>query len=84
MVDKSSHYEYLATYVDDMFIKDPIVVIKSFEMSYMFKNVGIAEYYLGGNVKFLGEAWKNQGLGLALSAKTYIQNFIPKFEGLFG
>jgi hypothetical protein len=27
---------------------------------------------------------KNQGLGLALSAKTYIQNVIPKFEGLVG
>jgi hypothetical protein len=29
-------------------------------------------------------AWKNQQLGLALSAKTYIQNVIPKFEGHFG
>jgi hypothetical protein len=48
------------------------------------KSVGIPEYYLGGNVEFLGEAWKNQGLGLVLSAKTYIQNFIPKFEGHFG
>jgi hypothetical protein len=48
----------------------------------MLKSVGIPEYYLGGNVEFLGEAWKNQGLGLALSAKTYIQNVIPKFEGL--
>jgi hypothetical protein len=35
-------------------------------------------------VESLREAWKNQGLGLALSAKTYIQNVIPKFEGLFG
>jgi hypothetical protein len=35
-------------------------------------------------VEFLGEAWKNQGLGLALSAKSYIQNVIPKFEGIFG
>jgi hypothetical protein len=26
--------------------------------------------------------WKNQGLGLTLSAKIYIQNFIPKFEDL--
>jgi hypothetical protein len=39
---------------------------------------------LSGNVELLGEGWKNQGFGLALSAKTYIQNFIPKFEGLFG
>jgi hypothetical protein len=35
-------------------------------------------------VEFLGLAWKSQGLGLDLSAKTYIQNVIPTFEGLFG
>jgi hypothetical protein len=51
---------------------------------YILNSVGIPEYYLGGNVEFLGQAWKNQGLGLALPAKTYIQNVIPKFEGLFG
>jgi hypothetical protein len=45
----------------------------------MFKNIGIPEYYLGGNVKFLGKAWKNQGLGLDISVKTYIQNIIPTF-----
>jgi hypothetical protein len=86
MVDKSSHYEYLATYVDDILIwnNDPMAVIKSLEKTYMLKSVGIPEYYLGQNVEFLGEPWNNQGLGLALSAKTYIQNFIPKFEGLFG
>jgi hypothetical protein len=39
-------------------------------------------YYLVGNLEFLGEAWKNQGLELSLSAKTYIQSLIPKFEGL--
>jgi hypothetical protein len=32
----------------------------------MSKNVGIPGYYLGGNVELLGEAWKNQGLELAL------------------
>ena len=61
-----------------------MAVIKSLEKIYLLKNVGIPEYYLGGNVEFLGESWKNQGLGLALSAKTYIQNVIPKFEHLFG
>jgi hypothetical protein len=45
----------------------------------MLKSVGIPEYYLGGNVEFLGEVWKNQRLGLALSAKLYIQNFITRF-----
>jgi hypothetical protein len=70
MVDKSSHYEYLATYVDDILIwsKDPMAVIKPLEKTYMLKSVSIPEYYLAGNVEFLGEAWKNQGLGLALSA----------------
>jgi hypothetical protein len=50
----------------------------------MLKSVGIPEYYLGKNVELLGETWKNHGLVLALSAKTYIHNVIPKFEGLFG
>ena len=64
MVDKSSHYEYLATYVDDILIwrKDPMAVIKSLEMIYLLKNVSIPEYYLGGNLEFLGDSWKNQGL----------------------
>jgi hypothetical protein len=86
MVDKSSHYEYLATYVDDILIwsKDPMAVLKALEKTYLLKSVGIPEYYLDGNVEFLGEAWKNQGLGLSLSEKTYIQRVIPKFEGLFG
>jgi hypothetical protein len=51
------------------------------EKAYVVKSVGIAfsEYYLDGIVEFLGETWKNQGLGLALSAKNYIQNAKPKF-----
>jgi hypothetical protein len=60
-----------------------MAVIMSLEKTYMLKSVGIPEYYLGGNVEFLGEAWKNQGLGLALSAKTYIQNVIPKIVRSF-
>jgi hypothetical protein len=35
-------------------------------------------------VQLLGEAWKIQGLGLALSTRIYMQNFIPKFESLCG
>jgi hypothetical protein len=56
MVDKSSYYEYLATYLDDIlnWSKDPMAVIKSLEKTYMLKSVGIPEYYLGGNVEFLG------------------------------
>jgi hypothetical protein len=58
MVDKSSHYEYLATYVYAILIwsKDPMAVIKALEKKYKLKSVGIPEYYLSGNVEFLGEA----------------------------
>ena len=43
----SSHYEYLAAYVDDILIwsKDPKAVIKSLEKIYLLKNVGIPEYF---------------------------------------
>jgi hypothetical protein len=86
MVDKSSHYEYLARYVDDILIwrKYPMAVIKSLVKTYMLKSAGIPEYYLGGNVELLEKARKNQVLGLAISAKTYLHNVIPKFEGSFG
>jgi hypothetical protein len=53
-LDKSTYYEYLATYVDDILIwsKDPMAVIKALEKTYMIKSVGIPEYYLGANVEF--------------------------------
>jgi hypothetical protein len=55
MVDMSSHYEYIATYVGDILTwsKDPMAVIKALEKTYLLKSVGIPEYYLGGNVEFL-------------------------------
>jgi hypothetical protein len=59
-------------------------VIKSLEKTYTLKSSRISENVLGINVEFLGESWKNLGLGLALSANTYIQKVILKFEGLFG
>jgi hypothetical protein len=49
-----------------------MVVIKSLEKNWILKSLGIPGYDLGGNIELLGEAWKNQGLGLALSTKTYI------------
>jgi hypothetical protein len=57
MVENSSQYEYLASYVDDILIwsKDPMAIIKSLEKTYMLKSLGIPEYHLGGNVEILGE-----------------------------
>jgi hypothetical protein len=53
-----------------------MAVIKSVEKTYTLKIVVIPEYYLGGNVESLGEAWKNQGLELDLST-------IPTFKTSF-
>jgi hypothetical protein len=55
MMDMSSHYEYLATYVDDILIwsKDSMAVIKSLENTHMLKSVAIPKYYLGQNAEFL-------------------------------
>jgi hypothetical protein len=47
-----------------------MAVIKSLEKIYRLKSDGIPESYLGEKVEFLREAWKDQGLGLAFSAKT--------------
>ena len=47
------------------------------------KGVGIPEYYLGGNVKQMDEVWLKEDIQIGLSARTYIENVIPKFEELF-
>ena len=84
--DKVDHYEYLATFVDDILVwsKDPMAIMSELKKVYVLKGVGIPEYYLGGNVEILDEHWASDGVGLALSAKTYIENVVPKFETLFG
>ena len=33
---------------------------------------------------YLDQHWKEDGVGLALSAKTYIEHVIPKFEDATG
>jgi hypothetical protein len=58
IVDNSSHYEYLAIYIDEILIwsKDPMPVVIYLEKFYFMKNVGISEYYLSVNVEFLGDS----------------------------
>ena len=82
----NDHYEYLATYVDDVmaWCKDPVQVISALSEQYTLKGVGIPEYYLGGNVEYLDEHWSKEGINIAFSARTYINNIIPKFEKLVG
>ena len=83
--DVGTHYKYLATFVDDLLVwsKDPMSIIEDLKKTYILKGVGIPEYYLGGDVEILDQHWKSDNVGLALSAKTYVKNVIPKFETLF-
>ena len=80
--DCDTHYEYLATYVDDIlsFSKDPMAVIADIRQNYILKGVGFPEYYLGGDVEHLDEGWHRDGPRIGLSATTYIKNIIEKLE----
>jgi Reverse transcriptase (RNA-dependent DNA polymerase) len=51
IINRTSYNEYLVTYVDNTlnWSKDPMSVMKSLEKIYLFKNVVIVEYELGGN-----------------------------------
>ena len=86
--DKGDHYEYLATYVDDIlvFSRDPMPVIEELKKTYILKGVGIPEYYLGGDIEEIKDDRKLENsenetpIQTALSAKTYIKNVTPKLE----
>ena len=86
MKDMGTHYEYVATFVDDVLIwsKDPMAIMEELKKTYILKGVGIPEYYLGGDVETLDEHWTIANVNMAFSAKTYIKNVIPKFESMFG
>ena len=49
--DKGDHYEYVATYVDDIlaFSRDPMKIINEIQDDYVLKGIGTPEYYLGGD-----------------------------------
>ena len=83
--DCGTHYEYIATYVDDViaFGKDPLRTIHELKKDYILKGIGRPEHYLGGDVVELDGAWQQEGVKTALSARTYIKNVVGKFETLF-
>ena len=84
MKDCEEHYEYIATYVDDLMIasKDPDGVIKTVKETYDLKGVGPPEYYLGGNVEDMDEHWTKKNIRWSLNASTYVSGIIPKLERL--
>ena len=54
MKDCKTHYEYVATWVDDILVmsKEPLKVLQEFKEAgeYELKGVGAPEYYLGGDL----------------------------------
>ena len=59
MKDLGTHYEYIATYVDDVlsFSKDPLTVMEEFKKDYVMKGVGKPRYYLGGDILDTDPPW---------------------------
>ena len=51
MRPKDDHYEYLATYVDDLlvFSREPLKIIKEVQKDFLLTEAGKPEYYLGGD-----------------------------------
>ena len=82
--DMGDHYEYLASYVDDILVwsRDPMRTMDLLMAKYTMEGVGIPEYYLGGNVEQMGEEWARAHIQVGLSARTYIENAIPKSKEL--
>jgi hypothetical protein len=62
-----------------------MALIQEFQKTYSLKGIGTPEYYLGGNfLKVEDPGLLEKGIKTALSAKTYIENSIEKFERMFG
>src|SRR5688572_31562350 len=60
--DKGDHYDYIARYVDDVivFSKDPMAVMTELKKTYTIKDAGMPQYYLGGDIVTLDEAWEKE------------------------
>jgi hypothetical protein len=87
-----NHYEYIATYVDDVLVysRDPEKVIKELQCDYILKGIGNPRYYLSGDILNLVTPeddlppTTDPDTTIALSAETYITNAVEKYEQKFG
>ena len=84
MKDCGTHYEYIATWVDDLLImsKDPMAIITDLKKKYTLKGVGTPEYYLGGDLGRVKHPSAPSGSYLVTSARTYIKKVCEKIEKL--
>src|SRR5689334_18129099 len=61
-----------------------MAVINELKKTYIMKDVGKPQYYLGGDVIDMGPEWEKEGISSAFSAETYISNALPKLAKLCG
>ena len=84
MKDCGSHYEYVATYVDDLLYcgKDPKKFYATLEKDYKYKlkGVGHPTYHLGGDFKRVSEPESI----LTWGALTYVKRMLVNYENTFG
>ena len=80
--DTGSGFEYLAVYSDDIIVasNSPEAVYDEIKRTYTMKGVGVPEYYLGAECGRAEGPYTDKGSTTTLSAKTYIQNLIPRIE----
>ena len=66
--------------MDDVisFSKDPMSVMNELKKTYVMKDAGKPQYYLGVDVLELSADWEREGISSAFSAETYIFNALPK------
>ena len=83
MKDCKTHYEYVATWVDDILVmsKEPLKVIQDFKEAgeYELKGVGAPEYYLGGDLQ---QRKVDNYTCYETHAKTYITRITDKIKKL--
>ena len=72
-----THYEYIATHVDDLIIvsKNPMQYINELKKQYPLRNVEQnPEFYLGNNIK------RNDNQTIKISLEKYVKEVIRRFE----
>ena len=77
MSDDESHYEYIASHVDDLMIasKNPMKYIDKLKNNYPLRNVEQdPEFYLGNNIKTRDDNTIKIGL------EKYVKEVIRRFE----
>ena len=76
------HYEYIASYVDDLYIvaKDPLHIIKQLEgiHKYKLKGTGPISYHLGCDY------FEDEDGTMAYAPRKYIKKLINDYESMFG